>query len=298
MYLNHNLQVSSSVISILTMPPKKKPLSARSSPKKKADKPRPQYSIREKVEIVKYAAKKKAEKWSIRRVARRRKVSERSIRNWIKDYKNMIAFENQRAVRMRTTFAKSQLVVIQEELLQFIFERREQGYAVIPRTLILKASTLLPEFSIKTLDAQKSALRRFLMKANLVYRIGTHVSQKSPLETVSDALDFVEIVRPFLYGPSRHPKYILNMDQTPVYYSMHEKKTLETKGVRTVNLRTCKNDSERITVGVTISADGDLLPPTIVFKGKCRIPFYIYYFVFLFLIPTCSYPSVVTPREA
>ena len=112
-----------------------------------------------------------------------------------------------------------------------------------------------------------------------MYRIGTHVSQKSPLETVSDALDFVEIVRPFLYGPSRHPKYILNMDQTPVYYSMHEKKTLETKGVRTVNLRTCKNDSERITVGVTISADGDLLPPTIVFKGKCRIPFYIYYFL-------------------
>ena len=259
------------------MPPKKKPLSERSSPKKKADKPRPQYdSVREKIEIVKYAAKKKAEKWSIRQIGRHRKVSERSIRNWIKDYKNLIAFDNQRAMKMRKTFAKSQLAVIQDELLNFIFERREQGYAVIPRTLILKASTLLPEFSVKNLDAQKSALRRFLVKSNLVYRIGTHVSQKSPLEAVSDAQDFVEIVRPFLYGPSRHPKYILNMDQTPVYYSMHEKKTLETKGVRTVNLRTCKNDSERITVGVTISADGDLLPPTIVFKGKCIIPFYIY----------------------
>ena len=196
---------------------KKKPLSVRPSPKKKADKPRPRYSIRERVEIVKYAAKKKAEKWSIRRIAGQRKVDEKSIRNWIKDYKNMISFDNQRSMNMRTIFAKSQLAVIEEEILKFIFERREQGYAVTPRTLSLKASALLPEFSIKTLDAKKSAIRRFLTNANLVYRISTHVSQKSPLLAVSDAIDFVEIVRPFLYGPSRHPKYILNMDQTPVY---------------------------------------------------------------------------------
>ena len=44
----------------------------------------------------------------------------------------------------------------------------------------------------------------------------------------------------------------LNMDQTAVYYSMHEKQTVNTKGARTVNIRTYKNDSERITVGVTI----------------------------------------------
>ena len=275
---------------------KKKPLSVRPSPKKKADKPRPRYSIRERVEIVKYAAKKKAEKWSIRRIAGQRKVDEKSIRNWIKDYKNMISFDNQRSMNMRTIFAKSQLAVIEEEILKFIFERREQGYAVTPRTLSLKASALLPEFSIKTLDAKKSAIRRFLTNANLVYRIGTHVSQKSPLLAVSDAIDFVEIVRPFLYGPSRHPKYILNMDQTPVYYSMHEKKTLEKKGAKTVNLRTSKNDSERITVGVTISADGDILPPTVIFKGKCII--IIFFLSLLFLIPSSSYPTVITPREA
>jgi len=188
----------------------------------------------------------------------------------------MIAFENQRAVKMRTTFAKSQLAIIEEEILKFVFKRREQGYAITTRTLIMKASTLLPEFSIKTLDTQKLAIWRFLTNANLVYCIGTHVSQKSPLLAVSDALDFIKIVHPFLYGPSRHPKYILNMDQTAVYYSMHQKKTLETKGVRTVNLRTCKNDSERITFGVTISADADLLPSMIVFKGKCIIPFCYY----------------------
>ncbi len=136
------------------------------------------------------------------------------------------------------------------------------------QSLILKASSLLPEFSVKKEEAQVSAMRRLLKKCDIVYRIGTHQSQMSPLLTVSDATDFVNTIRPFLYSPLRHPKWILNMDQTPVYYSMHEKKTLHGKGEHTVNLRTCKNDSEHITVVVTISAAGDLLPPTIVFKGK------------------------------
>ena len=58
------------------------------------------------------------------------------------------------------------------------------------------------------------------------------------------------------------------MDQTPVFYSMHDEYTLEKKGVRTVNVRTAKNESSRITVAVTISANGDILTPMIIFKGK------------------------------
>ena len=219
--------------------------------------------------MVKYAAKKiSVAKWSIRRVGRVKKVNKKTLRNWIRDYDKMIACENKTYKTMRVTYSQSQLHPIMDEILKFVFERREQGYAVTLRSLVMKASTLLPEYSVKNYEAKVSTMRRFLTHCNLVYRIGTHQSQKSPMLAVSDALDFIETMCPFLYGPSRHPKYILNMDQTPVYYSMHERRTLETKGAKTVNLHTCKNDSERITVGVTISAAGDLLPPTIVWKGK------------------------------
>jgi len=57
------------------------------------------------------------------------------------------------------------------------------------------------------------------------------------------------------------------MDQTQVFFSNHSKRTVEKKGSRSVNLRSSKNDSARITVGVTITASGDILSPTIIFKG-------------------------------
>jgi hypothetical protein len=178
-----------------------KSLSNKASPRKKSAQPRPRYSLREKIEIVRYAAAKKADLgWSNRQVARRRNVDEGSIRKWIKDYKNMIVFDNKSKLSMRKVFQESQLDSVKEEILLFIFERREQGHAVTRRTLILKISTLLPEFAVKTWEAQLSAVRRFLEKCDLVYRLGTHQSQVSPTLAVSDAVDFVDNIRPFLYG--------------------------------------------------------------------------------------------------
>jgi len=46
------------------------------------------------------------------------------------------------------------------------------------------------------------------------------------------------------------------MDQTPVFFCMTWKKTLEVIGVKTVHIRTLTNDTKRATVAVTIATDG------------------------------------------
>ena len=132
----------------------------------------------------------------------------------------------------------------------------------------MKASKLLPEFSAKSSTAKYAAMHRFLKKNDLVYCIGTHMSQKAPKLAAADVSDFVKVIQPFLHGPSHHPSFILNKDQTPVYYSMHKKHTLAKKGDQTVNVRTSQKETECITFAVTISAAGDLLAPTIMFKDK------------------------------
>ena len=73
-----------------------------------------------------------------------------------------------------------------------------------------------------------------------------------------------------LEGPHRDRRYILNMDQTPVYFLMSKKRTLEIVGAKTVYIRTSTNDTKRATVAVTIAADGTLLPSTVVFKREAR----------------------------
>jgi hypothetical protein len=58
------------------------------------------------------------------------------------------------------------------------------------------------------------------------------------------------------------------MDQTPVYFLMSTKRTLEVVGKRTIHIRTLMNDTRRATVAVTIVGDSMVLPSMIIFKGK------------------------------
>ena len=162
----------------------------------------------------------------------------------------------------------SQLKPIEEPLLRFIFEMREQGMSVNTLMVTMKASQLSPEFASKSLVARISAVKRFLSAHSLVYRMGTHVSQRDPDEVRGEASDYMNSVRPLVVGPLRDRRFILNMDQTPVYFSMNPKKTLDVIGVKTVHIRSSTNDTKRATVAVTIAADGTVLPAMVIFKGK------------------------------
>ena len=162
----------------------------------------------------------------------------------------------------------AQLRVIEEPLLRFIFEMREQGMSVSHLMVMIKASSLSAEFAAKTHVARYSAVKRFVRAHSFVYRMGTHVAQRDPEEVRGEATDYMNSVRPLVEGPHRDRRFILNMDQTPVYFSMCPKKTLEIVGVRTVHIRSSTSDTKRATVAVTIAADGTVLPAVVVFKGK------------------------------
>ncbi len=49
---------------------------------------------------------------------------------------------------------------------------------------------------------------------------------------------------------------------------MSSKRMFEVIGEKTIHICTSTNDTKRVTVAVTITADGTLLPSTLVFKGK------------------------------
>ena len=120
----------------------------------------------------------------------------------------------------------SQLKTIEEPLLRFIFEMREQGMSVSTLMVTIKASQLSPEFASKSVVARRSAVKRFLRAHSLVYQMGTHVAQRDPDEVHGEASDYMNSVRPLLEGDHRDRRFILNMNQTPVYFSMNPKKRL------------------------------------------------------------------------
>ena len=132
----------------------------------------------------------------------------------------------------------------------------------------IQASRLSAAFASKTPIARRSAVRRFLRAHLLVYRMGKHVAQRDPEDVRAEATDYMNSVCPLLEGDHRDRRFILNMDQTLVYFLMSPKKTLKIVGTKTVHVRSSTNNTKRATVAVTIAADGTVLPAAVIFKGK------------------------------
>ncbi len=53
---------------------------------------------------------------------------------------------------------------------------------------------------------------------------------------------------------------MLNMDQTPVCFSMHPRKTVDSKGKKIIHVWSSTDDTKRATVVLSIIVSGDKLP--------------------------------------
>jgi transposase-like protein len=238
--------------------------------------PRKSYSSKQKVAMVRTMEERMANDRSLSRlaVARDLGVDASQIRKW----QQQIALHQNKLTRTPGTHhnpharslhsgRKSCLHDIEELLLRFIFEKREQGIAVDISMVVNTAKILDVAFRGKSDSAQYQVVRRFVVAHGLVYRVCTHVSQRNATMMKMEAIEWMRMVRPLLLGNNRDPRFILNMDQTPIFFLMTSKTTLDPVGSKTVHVRSSKNASMRVTVAVTVTSSGDMLPPMFVFKG-------------------------------
>jgi transposase-like protein len=222
-------------------------------------------SNREKLSMLRSIRRRTAEGESIRKVCLDLKIEPKQYRVWKNQAKAMAEKEaNAHSIHSGPT---SSLAPIAADLLQYIFELREQGAAVTIRLVSMKAAALSREMREKNKLARYQAVARWVQRQSLTYRMGTHVSQRHPSLTAKEALDFIESMRPILSQPNRHQDFIINMDQTPVYFDPDAKKTLDVIGKATIFIRKSCSDTKRATLGLSVTASGKFLTPMLIFKG-------------------------------
>jgi hypothetical protein len=232
---------------------------------------RVRYTTRRKRGLVAASKRMMAEGQTLRAAADELRVSAANLSKWASqgmgeiDRVDKILRSKKKAA---LTGPSSQLKAIEDGLLRYIFEQREQGIEVKVFGVALRASFMSPEFRAKSFTARCSCVKRFMHAHSFSYRMGTHASQRPPAEVEGEAADFMRFMRGIVSGGNRDRRFIINMDQTPVFFSMSSKRTLELIGKKTIHIRTSTNDTKRVTVAVTITADGTLLPSFLIFKGK------------------------------
>ena len=98
-------------------------------------------------------------------------------------------------------------------------------------------------------------------------RTKTTLAQRLP----ANMEDEIVIFHQFVVRARRRCEYLLshiiNMDETPMRFELPATRTLEFTGNRTVPITTCGADKQSFTVALAVKANGEKLPPKVIFKG-------------------------------
>ena len=156
---------------------------------------------------------------------------------------------------------------IKEELIAFVSEWRDRGMPVTCFALVRKIGQLKPAFLEKTGTACLMCISRLLSVNNLVHCVASHMAQRPQDEVHEDAKLHLVLAVPKCVGPTRDPRFVLNMDQTNSKFGNSPGQTIDQRGLRTINMRTGTDDSKRCTVALTVTASGKMLTPMVVYKG-------------------------------
>jgi len=111
-------------------------------------------------------------------------------------------------------------------------------------------------------------LEKFMQRHHLSVRCRTSLSQKLPADLEDKVNSFVSFVKKSQVENEFEDKFLINMDETPVFFDLVPGRTLDLQGKRSVIVRSSGGDKRHVTVVLSIAANGDVLPTMVIFKGK------------------------------
>jgi hypothetical protein len=226
-------------------------------------------TIGQKLDILNDCNQRQLNGESLKSVARSHGVQPSQIRTWKKKV-DQLAASRKRKKKSLNKGKEGRLAQFEDDIIGWALDRREAGFALRYDNIRIRAIEVYPEFGNLPPSQQYHSVRRLCIRNCLRIRKITHQSQRIPQDLIDEAQAWLVHMRPILAAPDLHQRFIINMDQTPMYLSMHPKQTLELQGSRTVHGRITTEGDSRFTCTIAISANGDKLKPMCIFKGTVR----------------------------
>lgn len=161
---------------------------------------------------------------------------------------------------------------VDEEIHEWILVRRDAHLPVSRELIKTKARQLIKSYN-PNFTASSGWLQKFMIRHSLSLRSKTSISQKLPVQLENKIECFLNEVR-ILRSNCLYPvENIINMDETPMYFDMVPSKTVSKKGVSEVRICSSGAEKRRLTVVLSCTASGKMLPSLAIFKGKRKLQF-------------------------
>ena len=173
---------------------------------------------------------------------------------------------------------KPKYLVIEEYLINFIEFNRKLINPMTSWSLVTEMIKYIPALKEKNYKTLLEWIYRFLSRNNYSFRRSTHVGHDLPEDSYNIICQFISQCYKSRVAMKYTDDVIFNMDETPLSLNMPPNYTIAHKGKKTVIIRTQSQEKCRVSLILGIIADGNKLPPLIIFKGsnKTKIPKELY----------------------
>jgi hypothetical protein len=225
------------------------------------------YSEKQKRRIVEYAQHHR-----VRPAQRQYKVPRKNIQRWLSELKKMqcdaVKVTQGRQTRRHKKGQGRKLSYpkeVDDKLLEWVLKQREL-HLPVTTTMLLSHAKLEIALHNPAFKASVGWSRKFIRRHNLSLRARTSVAQQLPSDLEDKLLEFTDYVQDIQSGHNFLLRLVRTMDETPLYFDMVPNRSLDLKGVRTVRVRTTGADKRHITVVLTSSASGVMIPPLVIFE--------------------------------
>ena len=159
---------------------------------------------------------------------------------------------------------------VDEELLSWILIMNDLHLPVSVLALQKKAELLILPHN-PSFEASKGWIHQLRERHDLPLRKRTSLCQRLPSQLENKISSFYFECAKFL-KIGKYPFLLIgNMDETPVFFDIAPKRSFVSTGNKSVTIRTSGSEKRHVTVVHTVAADGFILPPMIIFRGKTNL---------------------------
>jgi hypothetical protein len=182
---------------------------------------------------------------------------------------------------------RPKLLAVEVDIKQWITQRRT-GVPALPvssKMLLAYVNREYKHLLINNKSVKYKWLKGFMKRNHLSRRKRTTTKDHNSKELMDIAAAYRVQLKDGdgkIFDNHNH-SMIWNMDETPIFFDHLESTTINEKGASAITIEGTKNEKQRVTVVLCCSANGDKMPPLIIYKSKSKNP----------LIKNCIYEESV-----
>jgi hypothetical protein len=161
---------------------------------------------------------------------------------------------------------------LEKKLVEYLKDRNSKKRVTLPKALIKQSRKYAEEMHLYQFVGSYQFLANFCNRNGYSLRRVTHCAQdmRPPSVIANAVIDFYAYLDQFINAFGLD--FIINMDETPIWFDMPQNYTMAEVGVHSVETVHSGYDKQRISVALTITANGETLDTMVIFKGLVKAP--------------------------